>query len=102
MLDSGARGAATAFVARGISDLLIAWESGACRSVQELEPDKPEIVMPSLSILAEPPVTVVDKNVDKHSTLKPATADLGGWRNEQKTHFDDGGVFDQIDAPGLK
>ncbi len=146
VLDSGARGATTTFVERGIGDVLIAWENEAYLSVKELGPDKFEIVTPSLSILAEPPVAVVDRNVDKHGTRKVATAyleylyspegqeiaakhyyrprnpavaakyakqfaavklttidgDFGGWRAAQKTHFDDGGVFDQIYAPGAK
>ncbi len=143
VLDSGARGSTTTFVERGIGDVLIAWENEAYLSVKELGPDKFEIVTPSLSVLAEPPVAVVDKNVDRHGTRKVATAyleylyspegqeiaaknfyrprdpavaakhakefpqlklltvdaDFGGWRTAQKTHFDDGGVFDQIYAP---
>ncbi len=146
VLDSGARGATTTFVERGIGDVLIAWENEAYLSVKELGPDKFEIVTPSLSILAEPPVSVVDRNVDKRGTRKVASAyldhlyspegqeiaaknyyrprdaavgakyakqfapvrllaidaDFGGWRAAQKTHFDDGGVFDQIYAPGAK
>jgi sulfate transport system substrate-binding protein len=143
VLDSGARGATTTFVERGIGDVLIAWENEAYLSVKELGPDKFEIVTPSLSILAEPPVSVVDKVVDKRGTRKVAQAyleylyspegqeiaarnfyrprdpavaakyakqfapvklvtvdaEFGGWRTAQKTHFDDGGVFDQIYAP---
>ncbi len=143
VLDSGARGSTTTFVERGIGDVLIAWENEAYLSVKELGPDKFEIVTPSLSILAEPPVSVVDKVVDKRGTRKAAQAyleylyspegqeiaarnfyrprdakvaakyakqfapvklvtvdsDFGGWRVAQKTHFDDGGVFDQIYAP---
>ncbi|CAM5796712.1 sulfate ABC transporter substrate-binding protein [Rhizobacter fulvus] len=146
VLDSGARGSTTTFVERGIGDVLIAWENEAYLSVKELGADKFEIVTPSLSILAEPPVSVVDKNVDKRGTRKVATAyleylyspegqeiaaknyyrprdakvaakyatqfepirlltidgDFGGWRSAQKAHFDDGGVFDQIYAPGAK
>ena len=146
VLDSGARGSTTTFVERGIGDVLIAWENEAYLSVKELGPDKFEIVTPSLSILAEPPVSVVDKVADKRGTRKVATAyleylyspegqeiaaknfyrprdpkvaakyakqfaslklltvdaDFGGWRAAQKTHFDDGGVFDQIYAPGAK
>ena len=138
--DTGARGATTTFVQRGMGDVLLAWENEAILAVQELGKDQFEIVAPSLSILAEPPVTVVDKFVDKHGTRKVAEAYLqylyspegqeiaaknyyrprdpkvaakydkqfapvklvtidevfGGWRNAQKTHFDDGGVFDQI------
>ncbi len=146
VLDSGARGSTTTFVERGIGDVLIAWENEAYLSVKELGPDKFEIVTPSLSILAEPPVSVVDKVVDKRGTRKVAAAyldylysaegqeiaaknfyrprdakvaakyaaqfkpvklltidaDFGGWRTAQKTHFDDGGVFDQIYAPNVK
>jgi len=140
VLDSGARGSTTTFVERGIGDVLLAWENEAFLAVKELGPDKFDIVVPSLSILAEPPVTVVDKNVDKHGTRKVSEAYLeylyspegqdiaarnyyrptdatiaakyakqfpkvelitidkvfGGWAKAQKTHFGDGGVFDQI------
>jgi len=146
VLDSGARGATTTFVERGIGDVLIAWENEAYLAVKELGKDKFEIVTPSISILAEPPVAVVDKIVDKRGTRKQAQAYLeylyspegqeiaarnfyrprdpkvaakyakqfadvklftiddsfGGWRAAQKTHFDDGGVFDQIYTPGAK
>ncbi|RTL45745.1 MAG: sulfate ABC transporter substrate-binding protein [Burkholderiales bacterium] len=146
VLDSGARGATTTFVERGIGDVLIAWENEAYLAVKELGPEKFEIVTPSLSILAEPPVAIVDKVVDKRGTRKQAQAYLeylytpegqeiaaknyyrprdpkiaakyakqfapvklftvdelfGGWRQAQKTHFDDGGVFDQIYTPGAK
>jgi len=140
VLDSGARGATTTFVERGIGDVLIAWENEAYLSLKELGPDKFEIITPSVSILAEPPVAVVDKIVDKKGTRKVATEylsylyspegqdiagknyyrptdkkvaakyakqfanvklltidkEFGGWTNAQKTHFADGGVFDQI------
>lgn len=76
VLDSGARGSTTTFVERGIGDVLLAWENEAYLAVKELGPDKFDIVAPSLSILAEPPVTVVDKNVDKHGTRKVAQAYL--------------------------
>ncbi|MGB0127927.1 MAG: sulfate ABC transporter substrate-binding protein [Rhodocyclaceae bacterium] len=146
VLDSGARGATTTFVERGIGDVLLAWENEAYLAIKELGPDKFEIVTPSLSILAEPPVSVVDKVADKRGTRKVAQAYLeylysaegqeiaakhyyrprdakvaakyakqfgkvnlvtiddtfGGWRNAQKTHFSDGGLFDQIYAPGGK
>jgi sulfate/thiosulfate-binding protein len=146
VLDSGARGSTTTFVERGIGDVLIAWENEAFLAVKELGPDKFEIVTPSVSILAEPPVAVVDKVVDKRGTRKQAEAYLnylytpegqeiaarnyyrprdakvaakyakqfapvklftigelfGTWRQTQKTHFDDGGVFDQIYTPGAK
>jgi sulfate transport system substrate-binding protein len=143
VLDSGARGSTNTFVQRGIGDVLLAWENEAFLAINELGPDKFEIVVPSLSILAEPPVTVVDGNAKKHGTLevakayleylyspvgqklaakhyyrpvKPELADpddlkrfpkldlitvndvFGGWQKAQKTHFADGGVFDQIYA----
>ncbi len=139
VLDTGARGATTTFVQRGIGDVLLAWENEALLSIKELGPDKVEIVVPSMSILAEPPVAVVDRVVDKkgsralaeaylkglyedwaqqigaangyrphsasvaaaHAASFPAIpmaniADFGGWPAAQKTHFADGGVFDQI------
>jgi sulfate/thiosulfate transport system substrate-binding protein len=76
VLDSGARGATTTFVERNIGDVLIAWENEAYLALRELGPDKFEIVTPSLSILAEPPVTIVDKVVDKRGTRKVAQAYL--------------------------
>jgi len=144
VLDSGARGATTTFVERGIGDVLIAWENEAILAVKELGPDKFDIVAPKQSILAEPPVAVVDKVVDKRGTRKVADAYLqylytdegqdiiaknfyrpisdtaakkyasqfpkvslftindvfGGWTKAQKTHFADGGSFDQIYQPG--
>ncbi len=140
VLDSGARGSTTTFVERGIGDVAISWENEAFLALKELGPDKVDIVVPSLSILAEPPVTIVDKVVDKHKTRAVAQAYLeylysdegqdiagknyyrptkpeiaakyakqfpainlikiddvfGGWQKAQKTHFADGGVFDQI------
>jgi sulfate transport system substrate-binding protein len=140
VLDSGARGSTTTFVERGLGDVLIAWENEAQLAVNEIGKDKFEIVAPSLSILAEPPVAVVDKVVDKRGTrltaqayldylyseegqniaarhyyrprdakvaaryagqfpkLKLVTIDdsFGGWSKAQKTHFADGGSFDQI------
>jgi sulfate transport system substrate-binding protein len=146
VLDSGARGATTTFVERGIGDVLLAWENEALLAIKELGPDKVEVVAPSVSILAEPPVAVVDKTVDKRGTRKVAEAYLqhlysdegqeiaaqnyyrpisekvankyaaqfpkvklftidevaGGWAKAQKTHFADGGVFDQIYQPGKK
>jgi sulfate transport system substrate-binding protein len=140
VLDSAARGATTTFVERGIGDVFISWENEAFLALKELGPDKFEIVVPSVSILAEPPVTVVDKVVDKRGTREVANAYLqylytpegqeiaaqnwyrptdpkvaakhakvfpkvnlftvdavfGGWAKAQKTHFDDGGSFDQI------
>ncbi len=76
VLDTGARGATTTFVQRGIGDVLLAWENEAFLAQEELGPDKFEIVVPKLSILAEPPVAVVDKNVDKHGTREAAEAYL--------------------------
>lgn len=68
VLDSGARGSTTTFVERGIGDVLIAWENEAYLAVNELGPDKFDIVIPSLSILAEPPVAVVERDADRHGT----------------------------------
>ncbi|HPX88771.1 MAG TPA: sulfate ABC transporter substrate-binding protein [Methylophilaceae bacterium] len=140
VLDSGARGSTTTFVERGIGDVFISWENEAFLALKELGPDKFEIIVPSLSILAEPPVTVVDKNAKKHGTEAVSKAYLeylysdegqdiagkhyyrptnpkyvekyasqfpkvnlikindvfGGWQKAQKTHFSDGGTFDQI------
>ena len=76
VLDSGARGSLTTFTERGIGDVLISWENEAFLATKELGPDKFEIIVPSLSILAEPPVTVVDKYADKHGTRKVAQAYL--------------------------
>jgi len=76
VLDSGARGSTTTFVQREIGDVLIAWENEAFLSIKELGPDKVEIVVPSISILAEPPVAVVDKVVDKKGTRPVAEAYL--------------------------
>lgn len=76
VLDSGARGSTTTFVERGIGDVLIAWENEAYLAVNELGKDKFEIVNPSISILAEPPVTLVDKYADKHKTREVAEAYL--------------------------
>lgn len=140
VLDSGARGATTTFVERGIGDVFISWENEALLATKQLGEGKFEIVVPSVSILAEPPVSIVDKNVDKKGTREVAQAYLeylysdegqniaaknyyrprnqavakqyenvfpkvnlftidevfGGWTKAQKTHFADGGVFDQI------
>lgn len=76
VLDSGARGATTTFTERGIGDVLLAWENEAFLAVKELGREKFEIVTPSLSILAEPPVSVVDKTVNKRGTRKVAEAYL--------------------------
>jgi sulfate transport system substrate-binding protein len=76
VLDSGARGSTTTFVERGIGDVFISWENEALLAVKELGKDKFEIVIPSVSILAEPPGTVVDKVVDKRGTRAVAQAYL--------------------------
>ena len=140
VLDSGARGATTTFVQRGQGDVLLAWENEAFLAVNELGKGKFEIVVPSVSVLAEPPVAVVDKVVDRRGTRKVAEAYLkylytpeaqeiiarnyyrprnaasGGQvqgafpqaqavhdrpqfrrlGRAQATHFNDGGLFDQI------
>jgi len=140
VLDTGARGATVTFADRGIGDVLLAWENEAHLALKEFGADRFEIVYPPASILAEPPVAVVDKVVDKRGTRKVAEAYLeylyspvgqeiaarnfyrpidekvaakyaaqfpkitlftiddvfGGWAKAQKTHFADGGVFDQI------
>ncbi len=76
VLDSGARGALVTFVERGLGDVLLAWENEAILAVEELGPGKFDIVLPTLSILAEPPVAVVDRNVDRKGTRKVAEAYL--------------------------
>ena len=76
VLDAGARGSTTTFVERGIGDVLIAWENEALLAIKELGPGKFEVVAPSLSILAEPPVAVVDKVANKHGTREVAQAYL--------------------------
>ena len=76
VLDTGARSATTTFGERGIGDVLIGWENEAYLSLKELGPNKFEIITPSISILAEPPVSLIDKNVDKKGTRKQATAYL--------------------------
>ena len=76
VLDSGARGSTTTFTERGIGDVFISWENEAFLAVKELGPEKFEIVVPSVSILAEPPVTLVDKVVDKRGTRKVSEAYL--------------------------
>jgi len=74
VLDTGARGSTTTFAQRGIGDVLLAWENEAFLAIQELGPDQFEVVVPSLSIKAEPPVTIVDKVVDAKGTRKVAEA----------------------------
>jgi sulfate/thiosulfate-binding protein len=76
VLDSGARGSTTTFAQRGIGDVLLAWENEALLAVEKLGAGQFELVVPSLTILAEPPVTVVDKVVDKRGTRKLAQAYL--------------------------
>ncbi|MBF6615928.1 MAG: sulfate ABC transporter substrate-binding protein [Candidimonas sp.] len=76
VLDSGARGSTTTFVERGIGDVLLAWENEAMLAINELGPDKVEIVAPAVSILAQPPVALVDKTVNKKGTREVAQAYL--------------------------
>ena len=76
MLDTGARGSTTTFAQRGIGDVLLAWENEAFLALEEFGADKFDIVVPSLSILAEPPVALVDANVDAKGTRKVAEAYL--------------------------
>ena len=140
VLDSGARGSTVTFAERGVGDVLLAWENEAHLSLKEFGSDKFDIIYPPVSILAEPPVTVIDKTVDKRGTRAVAQAYLeylyspegqeiaarnfyrpidagiaskyarqfpkvnlftvdetfGGLTKAQKTHFADGGIFDQI------
>ena len=138
VLDSGARGSTVTFAERGVGDVLLAWENEAHLSLKEFGADKFQIVYPPASILAEPPVALIDKVVDKRGTRTVAQAYLdflytlegqelaakhfyrpidvaarhaktfpkvslftidevfGGWARAQKTHFADGGVFDQV------
>jgi len=142
VLDSGARGSTITFVERGIGDVFISWENEAFLAQKELGKGQFEIIAPSLSILAEPTIAVVDKVIDKRDTRKVAEEYLqhlyseegqeiaakqyyrprletvaakyaiqfpkinlftidevfGGWQKAQKTHFSDGGVFDQLYA----
>jgi sulfate/thiosulfate transport system substrate-binding protein len=146
VLDSGARGSTTTFVQRGMGDVLLAWENEAFLALQEFGKDKFEMIAPPVSVLAEPPVALVDVIVDRHGTRRAAdeylkylyspegqeiaakhfyrprleavakkyeaqfpklslfTVDelFGGWQKTQKTHFNDGGVFDQIYQPSGK
>jgi sulfate transport system substrate-binding protein len=144
VLDSGARGSTTTFIERGIGDVLLAWENEAILALNKLGRDRFDMVVPSTSILAEPPVAVVDKVAERRGTAAVARAYLeflyseqgqeiaarnyyrprlpqvaarhagvfkgvtlftidevfGGWQKAQPAHFGDGGVFDQIYAPG--
>jgi sulfate transport system substrate-binding protein len=139
VLDTGARGSTTTFAQRGIGDVFLSWENEA-HLIEKEFPGKTQIIIPSISILAEPPVAVVEKNAKKHGTEELAKAyltylysaeaqdiagknfyrprdakalakwsknfpeinlvtidkDFGGWSKAQKTHFDDGGTFDQV------
>jgi sulfate/thiosulfate transport system substrate-binding protein len=83
VLDSGARGATTTFVERGIGDVLISWESEAFLAIKELGPGKFDIVTPSISIVAEPPVAIIDRVVDKRGTRKIAQAYLDFLYSEE-------------------
>lgn len=83
VLDSGARGATVTFSERGIGDVLITWENEAYLALKEFGVDKLQIVTPSVSILAEPPVTIVDKTVDKRGTRKVAEAYLNYLYTEE-------------------
>ena len=83
VLDSGARGSTTTFVQRGIGDVFISWENEAFLAKKEFGDDKFEIVVPSISILAEPPVTVVDKVADRHGTREVAEAYLNYLYSEE-------------------
>ncbi|HLY05622.1 MAG TPA: sulfate ABC transporter substrate-binding protein [Rhizomicrobium sp.] len=76
VLDAGARGSTTTFVQRGLGDVLVSWENEAHLAIQEAGPGKFEIVYPSVSMLAEPPVALLDSNVDRHGTRKVAEAYL--------------------------
>lgn len=76
VLDTGARGSATTFTQRGIGDVLLTWENEALLATRELEPGAFELVVPSVSILAEPPVALVDRNVDRHANRAAAEAYL--------------------------
>lgn len=83
VLDTGARGATNTFAQRGLGDVLLAWENEAFLAVKEFGKDKFEIVAPSISILAEPPITVVDKVVDKKGTRAVADAYLKYWYTKE-------------------
>ncbi len=87
VLDAGARGSTTTFVERGIGDVLIAWENEALLAIRELGKDKVEIVVPSVSILAEPPVAVVEKVANRHKTTTVARAYLEFLYSEEGQDF---------------
>jgi sulfate/thiosulfate transport system substrate-binding protein len=83
VLDTGARGSTVTFVERGVGDVLLAWENEAFLALREFGTDKFEIVVPPLSVLAEPPVTIVDKVVDKKGTREIADAYLRFWYTKE-------------------
>ncbi|QDP22268.2 sulfate ABC transporter substrate-binding protein [Bradyrhizobium cosmicum] len=83
VLDTGARGATVTFVERGVGDVLLAWENEAFLALKEFGPEKFEIVAPPLSILAEPPVAIVDKVADKKGTRNAADAYLQYWYTKE-------------------
>jgi sulfate/thiosulfate transport system substrate-binding protein len=83
VLDTGARGSTVTFVERGVGDVLLAWENEAFLALREFGADKFEIVVPPLSILAEPPVTIVDRVVDKKGTREIADAYLRFWYTKE-------------------
>jgi sulfate/thiosulfate transport system substrate-binding protein len=83
VLDTGARGSTVTFVERGVGDVLIAWENEAFLALREFGREKFEIVSPALSILAEPPVAVVDKVVDRKGTREVAEAYLNYWYSKE-------------------
>ncbi|MGY8683477.1 sulfate ABC transporter substrate-binding protein [Bradyrhizobium sp. UFLA05-153] len=83
VLDTGARGSTVTFVERGVGDVLLAWENEAYLALKEFGPEKFEIVAPPLSILAEPPVTIVDKVADKKGTRSVADAYLQYWYTKE-------------------
>ncbi|KXU38257.1 hypothetical protein AXK11_00020 [Cephaloticoccus primus] len=144
VLDSGARGSTITFTQRGIGDVFLSWENEAFLALKERGEGEFEIVVPSISVLAQPPVALVEGNAKRKKTLEVAQAyleylyspegqriaaknyyrplypefadgadtarfpdlkrvtvdeEFGGWTNAQKTHFADGGIFDQIYAP---
>jgi sulfate/thiosulfate transport system substrate-binding protein len=83
VLDTGARGATVTFVERGVGDVLIAWENEAYLALREFGADKFEVIAPKLSVLAEPPVAVVDQVVDKKGTRAVAEAYLNYWYTKE-------------------
>ncbi|TAG33867.1 MAG: sulfate ABC transporter substrate-binding protein, partial [Verrucomicrobia bacterium] len=83
VLDSGARGSTTTFVQRGIGDVFLSWENEAYLAIKEFGADKFEIIVPSLSILAEPPVAVVDRNAKRRSTTEVAEVYLAYLFSEE-------------------